>query len=195
MPSTSTSFLIAFRSVTGERTTTMLSFRAQASEDQLSRRADEAPEGQTFPSACATARLALSLTSTFCKSHQPPATRPPPRPPPTHRALLLLRRHLRAHLREAPEERVVRRDLDRGAEVRLHARAEAARVDEDARARGLDERVREEDGVVVDVGAAEVEQPRDLVEHAHDERARVALRELRAHLRELLGVREACGRR
>ena len=67
VPSISTSFLIAFRSVTGERTTTMLSFRAHASEGQWSGRADQAPEGQTFPSACATARLALSLTRIFCK--------------------------------------------------------------------------------------------------------------------------------
>lgn len=64
------------------------------------------------------------------------------------------------------EERVVRMDLDFAAEVRAHFVVYLARVDEKNSAILRDHSVGEKNRVEADVRAAQVEQPRDLVQHA-----------------------------
>jgi hypothetical protein len=78
--------------------------------------------------------------------------------------------------------------LDLLPKLRLHLRADLFRVYKQHRVVCGDYRVGKEDGIELDVGAAQVEQPRDLVEHRHHQRTRLLLFELLAYARELCRV-------
>ena len=70
-----------------------------------------------------------------------------------------------------------------------------ARVHEQNRLVLRHDRIREEYRVEIDVGAAEVEQPCDFVEHVHDHRLEVFALELLLKALDLLSVGLACSTR
>ena len=78
--------------------------------------------------------------------------------------------------------------MDLLSKLRQHVLANLIRVDEQDRVVCGDDCVGKEDGIELDIRAAQVEQPRDLVEHRHHQRTRLLLLELLAHARELRRV-------
>lgn len=80
---------------------------------------------------------------------------------------------------------VIRTQLHLLPELRLDVLADLLWVDKQNCIICGDYRIAKEDGIEVDVGPAQVEQPCDLVEHRDHQRTRLLLLELLAHAREL----------